>query len=119
MWMAGRGVKNWKESECVLPHPQEANSQRLEEASREHARVLEEKERRHGSELRALEERLAAEKEAWQENVTRRQETAILAREREMREALRQERDKVGEGGGGSVPLTTVICVCACRRLRW
>ena len=55
-----------------------------------------EAERRHKSQLRAVEERLGAEREAWQENFTRKQETAFLAREREMRESLRQERDKVG-----------------------
>ena len=57
--------------------------------------TLEEAERRHGCQLRAVEERLATERDAWQENYTRRQETVFLAREREMRESLRQERDKV------------------------
>ena len=55
-----------------------------------------EAERRHGSQMRAVEERVATERTAWQENFTRRQESTFLAREREMRESLRQERDKVG-----------------------
>ena len=59
-------------------------------------------ERRQRAELKSLEERLGVEKEAWQENFLRRQETALLTKERELREAVRKERDKVcGEGGGG------------------
>ena len=69
--------------------------QEMEEVQREHSRAVEEAERRHSSQLRAVEERLATEREAWQENYTRRQETTFLAREREMRESLRKERDKV------------------------
>lgn len=56
---------------------------------------MEEAERRHSSQLKAVEERLSTEREAWQENFTRKQETTFLSREREMRESLRQERDKV------------------------
>ena len=75
---------------------QEAHRREVEEAQREAKSAMEEVERRHGVQLRSLEERLTAEREAWQENYTRRQETALLTREREMRESLRLERDKVG-----------------------
>lgn len=71
----------------------------MEELQGEHSRQLEEAERRHGSQLRSLEERLVTERQAWQENYTRRQEAAFLTREREMRESLRQERDKVFSDG--------------------
>lgn len=56
---------------------------------------MEEAERRHSSQLKSVEERLSTEREAWRENFTRKQETTFLSREREMRESLRQERDKV------------------------
>ena len=75
---------------------QEAHTREVEELQRQHSRVMEETERRHGSQLKSLEERMTTERGAWQENYTRRQETAFLAREREMRERLRLERDKVG-----------------------
>lgn len=74
---------------------QAGRAQELEEVYREHNRAVEEAERRHSSQLKAVEERLSTEREAWQENFTRKQETTLLSREREMRESLRQERDKV------------------------
>ena len=51
--------------------------------------------RRHSSELREQRERMELEKQAWEENILKRQDTAMMTREREMREQLRQERDKV------------------------
>ena len=75
---------------------QEAHTREVEELKRGHTEAMEEAERRHGSQLRSLEEKMATERQAWQENFSRRQETTFLAREREMRESLRQERDKVG-----------------------
>ena len=75
---------------------QEAHAREVEELKRECSQAKEEAERRHASQLRALEERMATERQTWQESFTRRQENALLAREREMRESLRQERDKVG-----------------------
>ena len=57
--------------------------------------AMKEAERRHVFQLKAVEERLVTEKTMWQENYTQRQETTFFAREREMRDSLRQERDKV------------------------
>jgi hypothetical protein len=60
-----------------------------------HSQQLEEMQRRHSSELREQRERMDVEKQAWEENILKRQDTAMMTREREMREQLRQERDKV------------------------
>ena len=76
---------------------QEAHAKEVEALQRD--RTLGPRRRQRGDmapQLRTVEERLGTEKTAWQENFTRRQETTFLAREREMRESLRQERDKVG-----------------------
>ena len=62
-----------------------------------HSQQLEEMQRRHSSELREQRERMELEKQAWEENILKRQDTAMMTREREMREQLRQERDKVKE----------------------
>ena len=53
--------------------------------------------RRHSIELREQRERLELERQAWEENLLKRQETSMMTREREMKEQLRQERDKVEE----------------------
>ena len=60
-----------------------------------HSQQLEEMQRRHASELREQRERMELEKQAWEENILKRQDTTMMTREREMREQLRQERDKV------------------------
>ena len=60
-----------------------------------HSQQLEAMQRRHSSELREQRERLELEKQAWEENILKRQDTTMMTREREMREQLRQERDKV------------------------
>lgn len=60
-----------------------------------HSQQLEEMQRRHSSELREQRERMELEKQAWEENILKRQDTTMMTREREMREQLRQERDKV------------------------
>ena len=67
----------------------------LEELKSEHARQLAEIERRHGCEVKDLTERSKVEKQAWEENMIKKQEVEMLGKEREMREQLRKERDKV------------------------
>ena len=66
-----------------------------EEMKVSHSSQLEEIQRRHSSELRELRERMEVERQAWEENILKKQDTAMLTREREMREQLRLERDKV------------------------
>ena len=60
-----------------------------------HHHQLEEIQRRHSSELREQRERLELEKQSWEENLLKRQETAMMTKEREMKEQLRRDRDKV------------------------
>ncbi|XP_033095874.1 centrosomal protein of 131 kDa-like isoform X2 [Anneissia japonica] len=60
----------------------------------EFEKAREEQERRHVTEVRELEERLKLEKEAWVENYMKKQETLLLSKERELREHVRQDRDK-------------------------
>ena len=60
-----------------------------------HSSQLEELRRRHSSELRELRERMEVERQTWEENILKKQEAAMLTKEREMREQLRLERDKV------------------------
>ena len=60
-----------------------------------HSQQLEEMQRRHSSEMREQREKIELEKQAWEENLLKRQETTMMTREREMKEQLRQDRDKV------------------------
>ena len=60
-----------------------------------HSQQLEEMQRRHSSEVREVRERVEVERQAWEENIMKRQENSLMTREREMKEQLRQERDKV------------------------
>ncbi|XP_037133954.1 centrosomal protein of 131 kDa isoform X2 [Syngnathus acus] len=76
--------------------------QRMEENSSVAGRVFreeldksrEEQERRHQAELKKLQERFAQEKMGWEEEYRKKQEAGLLRHERQLREELRQERDK-------------------------
>ncbi|KAM9772696.1 centrosomal protein of 131 kDa isoform 2-T3 [Syngnathus typhle] len=76
--------------------------QRMEENSSVAGRVFreeldksrEEQERRHQAELKKLQERFAQEKTGWEEEYRKKQEAGLLRHERQLREELRQERDK-------------------------
>ncbi|KAM6896924.1 centrosomal protein of 131 kDa [Xenentodon cancila] len=57
-------------------------------------KTREEQERRHQMEMKALQERLDIEKQTWEESYKTREEAWMLSRERELKEELRQERDK-------------------------
>lgn len=45
-------------------------------------------------EIQEIREKLALEKEAWEENFMKKQETTLLAKERELKEKVRRDRDK-------------------------
>ena len=44
--------------------------------------------------MKELEERLKIEKQSWEENYMKKQETVLVAKERELREQVRRDRDK-------------------------
>ncbi|XP_070580321.1 centrosomal protein of 131 kDa-like [Ptychodera flava] len=73
---------------------EENNRKALETMRHEYEKNREESDRRHNSEIRELEERLKVEKEAWEENYMKKQETWLLAKERELKENVRRDRDK-------------------------
>ncbi|XP_077359546.1 centrosomal protein of 131 kDa isoform X3 [Festucalex cinctus] len=76
--------------------------QRMEENSSVAGRVFreeldksrEEQERRHQAEVKKLQERFDLEKMSWEEEYRKKQEAGLLRHERQLREELRQERDK-------------------------
>jgi len=51
-------------------------------------------ERRHASEMASLKEQLEIEKQQWIENYMKKQDTYLLAKERELKEGVREARDK-------------------------
>nr|XP_039254153.1 centrosomal protein of 131 kDa-like [Styela clava]XP_039254154.1 centrosomal protein of 131 kDa-like [Styela clava] len=59
----------------------------------EYEKSKEEAERRHTVEIETLKERLELEKQAWQETYMKKQEAYVLQKERELKDAVRQDRD--------------------------
>ncbi|KAM6049796.1 centrosomal protein of 131 kDa isoform 3-T3 [Theristicus caerulescens] len=73
----------------------EASSSAVTRALKEeYAKEKEEQERRHQAEVKVLKDRLEIEKQAWEANYMKKEEAWLLARERELREEVRKERDK-------------------------
>ncbi|CAB1433966.1 unnamed protein product, partial [Pleuronectes platessa] len=74
----------------------------LEENSSLAARVLreeldktrQEQERRHQVEMKALQNQLGMDRQTWEGNYKKKEEAWLLSRERELKDALRRERDK-------------------------
>ncbi|XP_057682810.1 centrosomal protein of 131 kDa isoform X2 [Corythoichthys intestinalis] len=57
-------------------------------------KTREEQERRHQAEIKKMQESFEQEKMTWEEEYRKKQETGLLRHERQLREELRQERDK-------------------------
>ncbi|NXE82845.1 CP131 protein, partial [Cochlearius cochlearius] len=73
----------------------EASSSAVTRALKEeYEKEKEEQERRHQAEVKVLKDRLEIEKQAWEANYMKKEEAWLLARERELREEVRKERDK-------------------------
>ncbi|CAF0738605.1 unnamed protein product [Rotaria sordida] len=53
-----------------------------------------EQERRHVNEIQELKDKLTLEKQNWEENIIKKHETILINKERELREQMKQERDK-------------------------
>jgi 5-azacytidine-induced protein 1 len=66
----------------------------VEVSKRESDGVRLEQERRHTNEVNELKEKLNLEKENWEENLMKKQETILASKERELREQMKQERDR-------------------------
>lgn len=73
----------------------EQNARVTSEATRkEYETARDEQERRHMEEIRQLKEKLEAEKEIFKENLMKKQDTWTSAKERELKDKARKERDK-------------------------
>lgn len=72
---------------------QNQNSLATSALTEEYKKSSAEAERRHEIETETLKERLELEKQAWQETYIKKQETFILQKERELKEAVRRDRD--------------------------
>ncbi|XP_074870340.1 centrosomal protein of 131 kDa [Carettochelys insculpta] len=59
----------------------------------EYEKGKEEQERRHQAEVQVLKDRLEIEKQAWEASYVKKEEAWLLARERELKEEVRKERD--------------------------
>lgn len=72
---------------------QNQNSLATSALTEEYKKSSVEAERRHQVEIETLKERIELEKQAWQETYIKKQEAFILQKERELKEAVRRDRD--------------------------
>ncbi|CAF3464792.1 unnamed protein product [Rotaria sp. Silwood1] len=66
----------------------------VDSTKREYETIRLEQERRHNNEIQELKDKLALEKQNWEESIMKKQETILANKERELREQMKQERDK-------------------------
>lgn len=73
----------------------EENHRKVVDASkREYESIRLEQDQRHANEVQALKEKLTIEKQNWEENYMKQQETLFASKERQLREQMKQERDR-------------------------
>ncbi|XP_048575628.1 centrosomal protein of 131 kDa isoform X2 [Nematostella vectensis] len=73
---------------------EESHKKTVTESQASHQKSLEDIERRHQLEMNELKERLEVEKQAWIENYMKKQDTVLMAKERELKEGVREARDR-------------------------
>jgi len=66
----------------------------IETTKREYEGIRLEQEHRHNNEIDELKQRLEIERQNWQETFLKEQETIVTTKERQLREQMRQERDR-------------------------
>ncbi|CAF1478867.1 unnamed protein product [Adineta ricciae] len=73
----------------------EENHRRVVEVNkREYESIRLEQEQRYANEIQSLKEKLEIEKQNWEENYMKQQETFFASKERQLREQMKQERDR-------------------------
>ena len=66
----------------------------MESNKREYESIRLEQERRHANEIQEVKDKLASERQHWEDTLLKQQETSLAGKERELREQMKQERDR-------------------------
>ncbi|XP_065826390.1 centrosomal protein of 131 kDa-like isoform X2 [Oscarella lobularis] len=92
--LADQTYKQSREGADLKEKLREEYAEKMAAFKQEHEEILHEKEHKHRTELKELKERLTVEKEVWMEKYKQGQTTALSSLESELREKLKQERDR-------------------------
>ncbi|CAE1176038.1 AZI1 [Acanthosepion pharaonis] len=92
--LASQSLREHNEVDRLQQQLQNAHQQLLQTTKEEFDKSLADHEKRHKIEIQEIREKLALEKAAWEENFMKKQETTLLAKERELKEKVRRDRDK-------------------------
>ncbi|XP_067952002.1 centrosomal protein of 131 kDa-like isoform X2 [Watersipora subatra] len=92
--LANQAVRQRQEMDKMQRQLEDSHSSSSEAMRKEFEKAREEQERRHQAELTELKERLTIERDAWEQNYMKKQEAWLLSKERELKESVKQERDR-------------------------
>lgn len=73
---------------------EESHKKSILEMQTTHQRAIDDLDRKHQLEMNELKERLEIEKQGWIENYMKKQDATLMAKERELKEAVREGRDR-------------------------
>ncbi|KAL9956558.1 hypothetical protein ACROYT_G038050 [Oculina patagonica] len=73
---------------------EESHKKSILEMQSSHQRTIDDLERKHQLEMNELKERLEIEKQGWIENYMKKQDAMLMTKERELKEAVREGRDR-------------------------
>ncbi|KAK2557238.1 Centrosomal protein of 131 kDa [Acropora cervicornis] len=73
---------------------EESHKKSILEMQSSHQRVIDDVDRKHQLEMNELKERLEIEKQGWIENYMKKQDATLMAKERELKDAVKEGRDR-------------------------
>ncbi|XP_028395235.1 centrosomal protein of 131 kDa-like [Dendronephthya gigantea] len=92
--MATQAQKQRKELDDLKEKLEESHKTAMNSVEHSSKQSLDELEHKHQTEMRELKERLEIEKQQWIENYMKKQDATLLQKERELKESVRESRDK-------------------------
>lgn len=92
--VALQGQKQRQELDEARAALEESHKRSILEMQTSHQRAIDDQERKHQLEMNELKERLEIEKQGWIENYMKKQDAMLMTKERELKEAVREGRDR-------------------------
>lgn len=92
--VALQGQKQRQELDEARAALEESHKKSILEMQTSHQRAIDDQERKHQLEMNELKERLEIEKQGWIENYMKKQDAMLMTKERELKEAVREGRDR-------------------------
>ncbi|XP_046855295.1 centrosomal protein of 131 kDa-like [Xenia sp. Carnegie-2017] len=92
--LANQLLKQRKELDDLKEKLEDSHKTAMKDVESSSKQVLEELENKHQNEMKELSERMDVEKQQWIENYMKKQDAVLLQKERELKESVRESRDK-------------------------